>query len=97
MFDLLILGGTVIDGTGRPRYRGDVGVAGGRVDAIGDLSGTEAREVIDAKGMVVAPGFIDPHSHSEPAFFGPKVPELKLRQGITTEIVQHCGGGLSPV
>ncbi|MDP2858625.1 MAG: D-aminoacylase [Bacillota bacterium] len=97
MFDLLILGGTVIDGTGKPRYRGDVGVTGGRVDAVGDLSGAEAHEVIDAKGMIVAPGFIDPHSHSEPAFFDPKVPELKLRQGITTEIVQHCGGGLSPV
>jgi N-acyl-D-aspartate/D-glutamate deacylase len=97
LFDLLILGGMVIDGTGQPRFRADVGVTGGRVDAIGNLCGAEAHDTIDASGMVVSPGFIDPHSHSEPAFLEPEIPQNKLRQGITTEITQHCGGGLSPV
>ena len=59
MFDVVILGGTVVDGTGAPGYRADVGITGDSIGAIGDLSHSEARRVIDATGLTVAPGFID--------------------------------------
>ena len=97
MFDILITRGTVIDGTGRSGYPAEVGIKMGRVGAIGNLNGARGRLTIDAAGMVVAPGFIDPHSHSDAAFLEPPIPELKVRQGITTEVVQHCGGGISPI
>ena len=65
MFDVLILGGTVIDGTGSPGYRADVGISGDSVESIGDLSQSEARRVINATGLSVSPGFIDSHAHSD--------------------------------
>ena len=65
-FDLLIRGGTIVDGTGNPWFLGDVAIRGDRIIAVGALSpDTKARRVIDAKGLVVAPGFIDMHSHSD--------------------------------
>ena len=71
-FDLLIRGGTVIDGTGAPGRLADVGVLGDRILAIGDLSridGEGAARVLDADGLVVTPGFIDPHGHSDGSLF----------------------------
>ena len=65
MDDLIIRGGEIIDGTGGPAYSGDVAVQGGRIVAIGDSSGREARRIIDATGQVIAPGFIDIHTHSD--------------------------------
>jgi N-acyl-D-amino-acid deacylase len=97
MVDLLIANGTVIDGTGTRGCPADVVVERGVIGAIGSFSRIEAVRMIDASGLVVAPGFIDPHSHSEASFFGDEIPQLKVRQGITTEVVQHCGGGISPV
>ena len=64
-FDTLIQNGTVVDGTGEPRYNADVGISDGRIEAIGDLAHVEAARRIDAMGHVVAPGFIDMHSHSD--------------------------------
>ena len=64
-FDTLIKNGTVIDGTGRLRYQADVGITDGRIAAIGRLTDAEAAKTVDAKGLVVAPGFIDMHSHSD--------------------------------
>ena len=64
-FDTLIRNGTVVDGTGKPRYEADLGISGGRIEAVGSLQDAEAARTIDATGHVVAPGFIDMHSHSD--------------------------------
>ena len=101
MLDLVIFGGEVIDGTGRPRFRADVGIEGKRVVALGDLSSVPARRRLDASGKVVCPGFVDMHSHSdlilaaEPSLQA-KLMEGRVRQGITTEIVGNCGLGVAP-
>lgn len=71
MFDTLIRGGTVIDGTGRPAFAADVAISGGRIAAIGDLSAASAAHVIDAAGRTVTPGFIDIHRHADAALFRP--------------------------
>jgi N-acyl-D-aspartate/D-glutamate deacylase len=63
-FDVVIRGGMVIDGSRMPRYRGDVGIVGGRVAEIGNLKAHEAKKVIDAGGCIVAPGFVDLHTHT---------------------------------
>lgn len=97
MFDVVILGGTVVDGTGGPGYRADVGVGGDTVDAIGDLSKAEARRVIDATGMVVSPGFIDTHAHSDGALLVDPQHANGLRQGITTEILGQDGLSYAPL
>jgi N-acyl-D-amino-acid deacylase len=88
-FDLLVRGGSVLDGTGRPTYRADVGVAGGRIARIGDLSRDTAATVIDAQGLVVAPGFIDIHSHTSALSTATNM----LKQGVTTEILNPDGLG----
>jgi N-acyl-D-amino-acid deacylase len=96
MFDLLLHGGTVFDGTGNPRYWADVAVRDGRIVLPrGQTSG--AREVIDASGLYVVPGFIDPHSHSDFVLFLDPRPDMKLRQGVTTEIVGNCGSSSAPL
>ena len=67
VFDVVIAGGSVVDGTEAPAYPADVGVTDDTISAIGDLSRSETRRVIDASGLVVAPGFVDTHTHSEGA------------------------------
>ena len=85
MLDLLLQGGTVIDGSGNPGYRASVGVEDGRLVLL--RAGLAcAKRVIDADGLAVVPGFIDPHSHSDFVFFHEPRPDMKLRQGVTTEI-----------
>jgi len=92
-FDLIIRGGEVLDGTGAPRVRADVGVRGDTIAAIGDLSKSSAKTILDAKGKVVAPGFIDLLGNSQAAvLIDPKL-EGKIRQGVTTEVT---GEGFSP-
>lgn len=86
-FDLLIEGGRVVDGTGSPWYAADVGVTDGRIAAVGDLEGREARRVIEAQGMVVSPGFVDMHTHSEYSLLDDGRALSKIRQGVTTEVV----------
>ena len=87
MFDLIITGGLVVDGTGEQSYPADVGVVGERIEAIGDLSRSGARRVVDARGMAVSPGFIDTHTHSEGALLVDPQHACGLRQGITTEFL----------
>jgi len=95
--DLLIRGGLLIDGTGRPGVRGDLAIADGRIAALGDNVPTEAHRVIDADGLAVAPGFIDIKTHSDFTLpINPKA-ESKVRQGVTTEIIGHCGFSVAPV
>jgi N-acyl-D-amino-acid deacylase len=95
-FDLIVRNGRIIDGTGSPWYRGDVGVRDGRIAAIGDLAGDSAARVIDAHGMVVAPGFIDMLGQSELTLLvDPRAPS-KIYQGITTEITGE-GESVAPL
>jgi N-acyl-D-amino-acid deacylase len=84
--DLLITNGRIIDGTGSPWYLGDVAVRGDRIAAVGRLAGARARDTIDARGMVVAPGFIDMLGHSEYRLMLHPGADSKITQGITTEI-----------
>lgn len=82
--DLIIEGGTVIDGTGAPRRRLDVGIAGDRIIRLGDLSGVPAARRFDASGHIVAPGFIDVHTHDDRLLLdAPEGPHPKLSQGVT--------------
>ena len=85
-YDILILGGHVIDGTGAPRFRADVAILSDRIAAIGDLDGSAARDTIDASGLVVAPGFIDMLGHSEFRLLADGRAISKIHQGVTTEI-----------
>jgi N-acyl-D-aspartate/D-glutamate deacylase len=85
-FDVLIRGGQVIDGTGASGVRADVGVKGDRIVAVGQLSDQRARRVIDASGLVVAPGFIDLHTHSEMPLMADGTAQSKIRQGVTLDI-----------
>ena len=96
-FDIIIRGGLVIDGSGATGLAGDVAIAGGRVAAIGTgLTGRATRE-IDATGLAVTPGFIDIKTHSDFTLpINPKA-ESKVRQGVTTEIIGHCGFSVAPV
>jgi N-acyl-D-amino-acid deacylase len=96
-WSLLIRGGTLIDGSGAPREGADVAVEGDRIAAIGPgLTGPAAR-VIEAAGHVVAPGFIDAHSHSDLFYFGCPSAESKIRQGCTTEVVGMCSFSPAPI
>ncbi len=97
MFDLLIRGGQVIDGARRPRYRADVAIQADRVVEIGDLGSATAKQVIDAAGKIVAPGFVDVHNHSDGWLL--KTPHLtpKTLQGVTTEVLMADGIGYAPV
>jgi len=95
-FDLVIRGGRVVDGTGVSARHADVGVAGDRVAAIGDLAGVSATREISASDCVVAPGFIDVHAHSDAyLLLEPDAPS-KLAQGVTTEVNGQCGGSAVP-
>src|SRR5215813_11594982 len=97
MFDVLILNGVVVDGTGARGYRADVGVVGDRIDAVGDLAHAESRRVINAAGLVVAPGFIDTHTHSEGDLLVNPQHACGLRQGITTELLGIDGMSYAPL
>lgn len=100
VFDLLLRGGTVVDGTGSPPLRADVGVLGDRIVAVDDLSAVDGRgiaRVIDAAGLVVAPGFIDPHGHSDGSLFVDGGLASHLRQGYTTQLSGNCGETLAPI
>ena len=97
MFDLIIRGGTVVDGGGGPGRRLDVGVRGETIATLDDLARAEARRVIDAAGLVVAPGFIDPHTHAEGALLTDPQHAMGLRQGITTEFLGIDGMSYAPL
>jgi dihydroorotase/N-acyl-D-amino-acid deacylase len=96
MFDMVVSGGTVVDGSGGIPYRADVAIEGNTIAAVGDLAGYAAARRIDASGMVVAPGFIDSHCHSELSLVADPTAESKLRQGVTTEILGNCGWSAFP-
>ncbi len=97
MYDLIIRNGLIIDGSGAPPFRGDVGVENGLIVRIGDLSGAEAEQVLRVDGLVIAPGFIDPHNHSDLSIFSDPSASNYVRQGVTTLVVGNCGSSPAPV
>ncbi len=96
-FDLIIRNAQIIDGTGAPAYSADLAISGGAIAAVGDLSAAQAISVRDAQGLVLAPGFIDVHTHDDLQVI--RAPQMlpKISQGITTVIVGNCGISASPV
>jgi len=96
-FDLLITGGTVIDGTRAPRFTADVGVRNGRIAAIGPLAGHAAHDTLDATGLVVAPGFIDSHTHDDSVLLTQPEMPFKASQGVTTVVAGNCGISIAPL
>jgi N-acyl-D-amino-acid deacylase len=96
MFDILIKNGCIIDGTGNPWFRGDVGIRNGMIEKVGHLN-SDAKEEIDATGLIVCPGFIDSHAHSDFTLLANPMAESKIRQGVTTEVIGNCGLSAAPI
>jgi N-acyl-D-aspartate/D-glutamate deacylase len=94
-YDLVIKNGWVVDGSGLPRYRADVGVQGGRIASIGRIR-ESAREVIDAEGQVVSPGFVDGHTHMDAQVFWDPLGTSSCWHGITSVVMGNCGFTLAP-
>src|SRR6187200_462185 len=86
-YDLLVRNGRIVDGTGNPWFYGDVAVRGDRIVAVGRVPSAAAKREIDARGLVVAPGFIDMHSHSDQLLLEDGIAQSKIRQGVTTEVL----------
>src|SRR5687767_3418295 len=94
-YDLLIRNGTVVDGTGAPRVAADVAVQNGRIAAVGKIEGAAAA-VIDARGKIVAPGFVDPHTHYDAQITWDPLLSSSAEHGITTVVMGNCGVGIAP-
>ncbi|MHA1136077.1 MAG: N-acyl-D-amino-acid deacylase family protein [Candidatus Thorarchaeota archaeon] len=96
-YDIVIKNGTIIDGTGKPRFVSDIGISNGKIVKINQGIDEETKEIIDASGHIVSPGFIDIHSHSDMTLpFGNRL-ESTVHQGITTTVIGNCGFSLAPV
>lgn len=95
--DLVFQNCRIVDGTGSPWYRGDVGVRNGKIESIGDLSRDQAAKRIDVAGHVLSPGFVDIHSHDDVSVVYNRRSDVKVHQGITTQVVGNCGHSAAPV
>ena len=95
-YDLLIKGGTVIDGRLTPRFKADVGIRDGRVAYIGRIDANQAAEVVDATGKVVAPGFVDLHTHYDSQLFWDPWCTMSGWHGVTSVVIGNCGFGFAP-
>jgi N-acyl-D-amino-acid deacylase len=96
-FDKVIKNATILDGTGRAPRRGDVGITGDTIAAIGDISGERGRTVIQASGLHLCPGFIDIHTHSDGRILTCPTADSRVLQGITTEVTGNCGSSAAPL
>ncbi|MBA7496459.1 D-aminoacylase [subsurface metagenome] len=101
-YELLIKNGNVIDGRGNPGpftpwYQADVAISGEKIAKVGNINASAAKKTIDAKDLIVSPGFIDIHSHSDAYLIENPKAESKIRQGVTTEVVGNCGMSTAPV
>lgn len=97
MFDVIVSGGEVYDGDGKPGFAADIGISGAQIAAIGDLAGAECGERIDARGRAVAPGFIDIHTHSDFTLLVDGSADSQLCQGVTSEVIGQCGFSCAPI
>ncbi len=97
MFDLKIVNGTIVDGTGAARFQADLAINGEKIVAIGDLKNEDAKVTIDATGKMVSPGFIDFHTHSDLSILYDKYSRARIHSGVTTDVVANCGIGVAPI
>lgn len=97
MFDTVLCGGLVVDGSGQPSYEADIGIKGDMVSAIGDLGAAECARRIDVAGCVVSPGFIDLHTHSDFTLLVNGKAESQVHQGVTFEAIGNCGHSCAPI
>ena len=97
IFDVIVRGGEILDGTGGEPFRADVAITGDRIVSLGQLQDAEAGRIIDASGMVVAPGFIDVHNHSDGWLLKEKNFRCKTLQGFATEVLMADGISYAPV
>ncbi len=97
MLDTLIRGAKIVDGTGKAAFTADVGILDGMIEAVGNLSGAQVFETIEAAGRVLTPGFIDMHRHADAALFREGFGEAELCQGLTTLVNGNCGMSLAPL
>ncbi|MBV8132379.1 MAG: amidohydrolase family protein, partial [Alphaproteobacteria bacterium] len=97
MADWILRGGEVVDGRGGPRRRADVAIIGDRVAAVGAVARAEGAREIDVAGKIVAPGFIDVHTHDDRALFATPAMATKASQGVTTVVTGNCGVSLAPL
>lgn len=96
-FDLLITGGTVVDGTGGKRSAADVAIRKGKIIKIGKIGDAQAARKLDGKGLIVAPGFIDMHTHSDRTLLSDGFAQSAVRQGVTTHVIGNCGSSPAPL
>ena len=96
-FETLIKNGVVVDGTGNPWFKADVAISHGKIAHVGKLAKARAEKIINARGSVVSPGFIDIHTHSDLSLLINSRAESKIRQGVTTEVIGNCGTSPAPV
>ncbi|MCC6015141.1 MAG: D-aminoacylase [Desulfurococcaceae archaeon] len=97
VYDIIIRRGIVVDGTGSPPFRADIGIVGDRIEAVGDLSGEKAEVVLDVPSLVVSPGFIDMHNHSDVSIFEVPTADNYILQGVTTIVIGNCGHSPAPL
>src|SRR5215467_7793942 len=95
-FDLVVKDGMIVDGSGLPRYRADIGVKDGKIAEIGRVNGAAAKETLNAEGRVVAPGFVDGHTHMDAQIFWDPIGTSSCFQGVTSVVMGNCGFTLAP-
>ena len=97
MFDIIIKNGEIVDGSGKPRFKADIGISNGRIEKISSLINDDAKDIINAEGLIVSPGFIDIHGHTDMGIFYNATVLYKIRQGITTDLSGNCGLSIAPI
>ncbi len=97
MFDLIIKGGIVVDGTGVPGVKADIAITEGKISKIGEIDQDEAKEIVDAENMIVCPGFIDPHTHYDAQLFWDPHASPSNLHGITSVVMGNCGFSIAPI
>ncbi len=95
-FDLVVKDGMIVDGSGLPRYRADIGVKDGKIAEIGRINGAAAKETLNAEGRVVSPGFVDGHTHMDAQIFWDPIGTSSCFQGVTSVVMGNCGFTLAP-